>query len=178
MKNNKGMTLIEIIIVLAVISILSVTALSGINYIKYGNTKKCAYKIDAALDQVRMQVMSKADKEYLYIYQYKNYYYMKESTRNTPTSTLLDDSGTKLGNKQIELYYRTTSMSSAAPDKAIGSYANDTYIRLSFKKSSGSFITMTEGGTDYYNEIKIKDGNGILKYTVTLIQTTGKHYVE
>jgi prepilin-type N-terminal cleavage/methylation domain-containing protein len=178
MKNNKGISLVEIIIVLAVLSILSVTAFSGINYIKYANSKKCAYKIDSALDRVRMQVMSKANKEYLYIYQYNNDYYMKENTMSTPTATLLDDSGTKLGNKQIKLFYRTTSMSVASPDEEVGSYANRSYIRLSFKKSSGSFITITESGTDYYNEIKIKDRNGTLKYTVTLIQSTGKHYVE
>ncbi len=172
MKNNKGMSLIEIIIVIAILAILTTGALGGMNYIRYGNAKSCAYEINAALDKVRMEAMSKAEKPYLYIYQFNGSYYMMQSTA-VASASLLNASGTRLGNQQLILSYETTHPAS----EDISRYEDGKYMAISFDKTKGG-ISTNPSDSCYYKKILIKDSDGTVRYTITLIRATGKHYVE
>gem|GEM_PF-1550503 len=170
MKNNKGMSMIEIILVLAILALLSTGMLTGINYIQYGNTKKCSNLIDSALDKVRIDAMSKAEKPYLYLYEFEGSYYMLESAETTPT---LDSSGTKLGNRQVRLYYSTDPGGVAEITSSIPLH----YMKIGFVKSTGGIAQNADNS--YYDEILIKNGAGTeTRYTITLIKATGKHYIE
>lgn len=173
MKENKGTTLIEIIVVVTILSILAGGSISGINYIKHANTKKCAYRINDELYKVRLQAVSQLVRPYLYIYQYKGSYYMTTDTA-TPTADLLDDSGTLLGNNQLALYYQTNL---SAVDHVIGDFTSGNYMKISFSKDTGG-VTVNSSDSSYYNKILIKDSKGTLRYTIHLIQSTGKHYIE
>lgn len=172
MKNNKGMSLIEIIIVIAILAILTVGTLGGINYIRYGNAKECAYEINAALDKVRMEAMSRAEKPYLYLYEFDNSYYMRQSTASA-SAELLNETGVRLGNKQLRLFYQTT----LSAEQEITGFTGGTYMKLGFDKSTGG-ISSNSADSSYYNKIIIKDADGTVRYTITLIKATGKHYVE
>lgn len=172
MKNNRGITLVEIIIVITILSILTVMTFGGLHYIKYGNAKRCAYELNAALDKIRIEDMSKAEKAYLYIYLYRDSYYMKESTSEA-SAALLDDSGVLLGNKQLGIYYQTSADPLA--EQEAGDFASGSFMKISFEKSTGE---LSSNGTAYYKNIRIRDRGGTIRYTIRLIQASGKHFVE
>ncbi|SHO53935.1 prepilin-type N-terminal cleavage/methylation domain-containing protein [Anaerocolumna xylanovorans] len=172
MKRNRGITLIEIIIVIAILSVLTVMTFGGLNYIKYGNAKRCAYELNAALDKIRIEDMSKAEKSYLYIYLHGDSYYMKESTSG-PSAGLLDNSGVLIGNRQLGIFYQTSA--DPAAEQEVGDFTSGNYMKVSFEKSTGE---LSSNGTDYYKNILIKDQDGTIRYTIRLIQASGKHFVK
>lgn len=174
---NKGVSLVEIIIVIAIIAIFASSALGGIHYIQYADSKKCATEIDAAIDKARIKAMSQANHPSLYLYQYHNIYYLREiGTDVADPSSQLDDTGVRLANQQLKLYYRTSNMNPTDPDNLIRETPSPSIVvKLRFIKSTGGIASIA--GTNYYNQILIKDNNGVLKYTITLIQATGKHFI-
>lgn len=177
-SSNKGITLVEIIIVLAILSVLAVSTFSGLSYIRYGNAKSCAYQINAALDKIRLDNMSKADKAYLYLYQFNGSYYMREST-GPASAALLNGEGVLLGNRQLGLFYQT---SAGSGEQEVGDFGSGTFLGLSFEKSTGELSIHEVAGVppapSYCNRILIKDRDGTIRYTIHLIQASGKHYVE
>ena len=162
MRNNqKGMTLIEIIIVIALIGILAGSSVALIGHIGYANTKKTVETIDAALDKQQSVAMSKKENPYLYIYKRDDGYYMKQlsSKLDTLDDTKLDGSGTKISGKDAEI--RINSETGTLVD-------GDTIIRIMYQKN-GVFHTDTN-----IDAIVIK-GKGT--YKITLVKETGKHPV-
>lgn len=171
MRNNKGFTLIELILVVAILALFAGGVIQGISYITYADTKRCANRIDAAIDQVRLDAMSRAVKPCLYLYEYDGSYYMK-IVDSAAISPILDDKGTRLANSQIKIAYRTTSMADVDPDTLI---TGGTFMKLDFVKSTGG---IAEYNGTYYNRILVKDNDGTVKYTITMVQGTGKHFIE
>lgn len=172
MKNNKGVSLVEIIIVIAILSVLGVSTFGGIHYLRYGNAKRCTYEIDAALNKIRLENMSKAEKANLYIYQYGGHYYMRVSP-SSPTEELLNSNGTELGNNQFVISYETSTH--PGTNVAVGDYTSGNYMTLGFDKSTGE---LSSNGTGYYERIVITDRDGTLLYSIRLIQASGKHFIE
>ncbi len=172
MRNDKGMSLAEIILVIAILAIFAGGAIGGMSYIRYGNAKTCASEINAALDRVRLEAMSRAEKPFLYIYQSGDSYYMKVSTEPA-TEALLDATGTRLGNRQLRLFYETTVSASSIE---IGNFASGSYMQLGFEKGTGG-ISANPADSSYYNKIMVADSDGTPRYTITLVKATGKHFI-
>lgn len=172
MKKNKGFSLIELIVTLAILALLVSTVISSINYINYGNAKKCANEIDMTLGKVRLDDMSRDAVSYLYIYKYNNCYYMMESQLAAP---VLDDNGIKLGNGQISLWYRTRL---GSDDKKIDGTSGTSYMKIGFEKGTGGVMANPGATSDYYNRIMVKNlGETDTRYTIVLVQATGKHFI-
>lgn len=168
--NNTGYSMIEVMLVIAILVILSTGSMVAFSHIKYGNTTTCAKEIGAAIDKVRLEAMSKADKPDLYIYQYEKNYYLKASS----TIPILDDSGTKIGSNEIKISY----LDAVSGEVVVASPAA---IRLGFSRSTGSFIntdTAVAGEIDkgpvFYKQLIISGGK---TYTITMYETTGKHEI-
>lgn len=169
--NQKGMSLVEIIIVIAMIGILAGTSISMLSYIMLGNTQKAAKTISTAIEKQQANTMSKAGVPYLYIYKLSDGYYMKTimdveiADSSDANFAMLDDSGTKLAGPNV-------TISKVDPSDATGTETVITetdFIRVVYKKS-GVFDSKTN-----VSRIII-DGTG--SYTITLIEATGKHILE
>lgn len=178
MKHNEGMSFIEIIIVITILAIFAGGTVGSISYIRYADTKKCAGEINAAIEKVRMDAMSMANKPSLYVYQYNNIYYIKEiGTDIVNPLTQLDDTGTRLANNHVQLCYRTVNMAPTDSDVVIRSSPSpNVYMKLGFLRSTGG-IAYIDGTTDLYTQILVKNKHGELQYTITLVQATGKHFI-
>ncbi len=166
--NQKGMSLIEIIIVIALVGILAGTSVTLIGHVHYANTKKTVESMDSALDKLQVNSMSKQDKTYLYIYKLSDGYYMKQLTDVITTfdGTKFDSNGTKLSGNSTQVYLESES----------GTLVDgNVFIRISYKKSGvfdkETITGSTELGTNV-DKIVVK-GNGT--YTITLVGATGKH---
>lgn len=172
-KNNKGMSLVEIIIVIAIVGILAVASISLAGNIKYANTQKAVESIEDKLDNLQVTTMSKATKQYLYIYRVGGNYYAKVSSTATTdrSNALFDDKGTKLSNSAMTIYYDSHT---GAGKVMVGS---DNFIRICYNRA-GAFYYQGSGSTTLGTNCDKIYVNGSREYAITLVEETGKHYVE
>ncbi len=184
-KDNKGFTMVEIIIALAILALLSGLTIQTVSYISYGNSKKCVTEIDGMLDKVQMETMSKEHTPYLYLYGTDKGYFMVISTTATMNRTGLEaQGGTKVAGANVKIKAKKISTvvqadGSEAEVTEEGYLAGGTpgavtptfdYIRIGFKKSTGGFLA------DAYYETLTIEGDGAT--TIYMVESTGKHYVE
>lgn len=165
--NQKGMTLVEIILVIAVIGILAGASISMIGHIHYANTRKTAESICAALDKQQAMTMSKEGKPYLYVYKLTDGYYMKQLNECLTAfdSAKLNASGTKLSGNGTSIYLESEGGTLLA---------GTNYIRIRYKKSGVFDKELAGDGVENTNVEKIViKGTGM--YTITLVEETGKH---
>lgn len=162
MKDNRGVSLVEIIVVIAIIGLLAVGATSGWNYINYADTSKCAKEINGLMIRTRVQAMSKEEKPYLYIYKKGTTYYSLVSTSNTFPS---NPDGSKLANKKVTISYTYKDPVGSLQVHEIG---DGDYIKIDFDKSTGGFV---DTGIGAIEDIKIQ---GSSTYTIHLYKVTGK----
>ena len=89
---QRGITLVEIIIVIAIIGILASTSVMMIGHLHYADTQKVVKTLDSSLSQLQVKTMSKSGNQYLYIYRLTNGYYVKILPDNLSAfdGTLLD----------------------------------------------------------------------------------------
>ena len=104
--NQKGVTLVEIILVIAIIGILASTSVMLIGHLRYADTKKAVKTVDSSLDKLQVQTMSKADTPYLYIYHLSDGCYMKIMNDDVTSfdSSKFDKKGVKLSNNRVDIY--------------------------------------------------------------------------
>lgn len=166
--NNKGMSLVEIIIIIAIIGILAVASLSLAGNIRYANTQKAVENIGDKMDSLQVTTMSKSQKQYLYIYRVGGDYYAKTTTDclSSFDNKVLDDKGTKLSNSALNISYVPHN----GEDEVTVGPSN--FIRICYKRSGG--FSYSASGTTC-DKIYVK---GSRTYTITLAEETGKHFIE
>lgn len=159
--NQKGMTLVEVVIVLGIVGILAGSSIAFFGHIRYANTKKAAEKIDSALDKLQVQTISKTGIPYLYIYQLADGYYMKvlQEELTTFDGAKLTDDATKLCNQDTVI-----SITTPAGTKAV---SGTEYAKVAYTKSAFFATDITS--------IQIQ---GNVDFRIKLVKETGKHFVE
>lgn len=157
-KNHGGVSLIELIASLAILALLSAGTLVIFHQIGYANTLKAGKLIDSSLSRIRIETMSKEQKQYLYLYTYDGHVSMRVSTVSDPDETVLNASGTKFS-KNISLLYKKSGLGETT-------LTEGNYLSISFDREAGSI----DGDLDY---IKLVSANHTSK--ITLVRETGRH---
>ncbi len=167
MKNNKGVTLVELIIVIAIMAVVS-----GILALSLGSAlskpaDECAQKLTNALKSARITTMGKLSCE-ITIKQASNgaEIWLEEKITNADGSTKVTN--TKIGQKNVSVTYKIQGI--ATPYNLY-----DKSLVLSYKRETGGFNIPT-GHSAYCEEIVIKKGNRTR--TIKLSYLTGKVSVE
>lgn len=161
MKNNRGFSFVEIIVVIAILAVISTGVIFAINNVGRAKSTECAKKIDAELKSVRLDNMSKDSSYYLVIYKDGGAgdYYMKVST--DPTGDLAADKGNKIGSSDISISYTTAS--STVDINGVNK------LVISYDKGTGKF----KFPGDDISSVSIS-GSG-KQYKITFSKETGKH---
>ncbi len=181
-KDNKGFSLLEMIIVLGIAAILAGSAVSFTGYIRFANEKGCAEKLYAGIDKLQVTSMAKKDKKFLVVWRDNNEFYYDVysydgSVVSGDTVTIKNDGctacmdrarGTKLGNSALSMKYKKTS------DHTYRELVNDGDCFCIGYAMNGSY------NPDYTDaeEILIQStsGSGTI-YTIKLVAETGKHFI-
>ena len=154
-RNNKGLTLIEILVVIAIMSIAVGGAGVGLSLAYSRDAEKCAKSINAALENARMLAMSQKGNFTMELDMENHILYIHSSESTTPVH-------------EEDLQSRVTI---SVPDDA-----SATSVTVQFDKSTGKVLSMSSESGGILR-IRAENMNG-KRATVVLVKGTGKHYVE
>ena len=167
--DQKGFTLIELVIVAAIVTIMSSLSLTMLGRIKYANTEKMVNYVYDALKKLQIKAMSKSEPSYLHIYKEGDTYYFIQSSSSTYSSSTMGTQGTSLGGN-IKIY------------KVVGATGSETEITggtriaLSYKKDGCPRKTDASGNAlEDIRKIVIK---GSFDAEIRINPKTGKCVVE
>lgn len=158
MKNNKGFSLIELIVVVAILALMSTGAMAGLGYLTLANTSKCASKIDSAFTVLKSKNMAKAETTYMHLYNDNGNYYIVYNDLDEASFTP-DGSGEQIANDRLKV---------SMDDDPI---EDGESICFAIRKKDGSFINTLQPTS----KIVVA---GQSSKQITLVTSTGKHFIE
>lgn len=166
-KNNKGFSLVELIVVIAIMVILTGLISMGVGIAVSKPADECAAKIKSSLQSLRVTTMGKYD-AHVEIYKKNDQIYVKEIRVEDQTGTETTKESLVSG-KGVQLFYEkgnsgtyTELTDGAAP------------LLIYYNRSSGAFSNATTGY--YCTHIKITKGTK--EALLTLYPLTGKIVTE
>ena len=162
-EDQKGFTLVELVIVTAIVAIMAALSLTMLGRIKFANTEKMVTNISDALSKAQILAMSKETPRYLHIFKIGNDYYVEinEST-SLPTS----------GNNATALGSQITISKVVGVGGTETEITSGTQVVISFKKDG----TLRSGGTlEDIRKIVVK---GSYEAEIRINPKTGKHVTE
>lgn len=182
-KNNKGYSLVELIIVIVIMGLLSGTALFSISMIFGASAKACANDLKEALAENKVIAMGKSearlkiyrdDDECVYVMQEQ---LVKDGDAWKWNPSKVDGNGNavveQIGNSRVYVSYVEEGKTEAELKKGEELY-------LCYDRSNGSFSDQSKKVHDdksiLCETIYVKGGHR--SYKLTLIQLTGKVEVE
>lgn len=175
MRDNKGFSFIEAIVVIAIMAVLAVGVVVAIGSLAGWRVTDCASDVDAALKETKVNAMSKFS-AYMEI-RYDGAsgdYFLQESGLDAEkiasgniTITYTTNKGDVIGVEDGVPLIISYDRSSGAFKPVISSVADD---------GTFSFLTDSDGDYVYCSQIVIT--NGSKTKTITLVKDTGKHSLE
>lgn len=163
-QNNKGMTLVEILVVVAILGILTGTAGVSISLAFSRDAERCAKTIDTALESTRMSAMSRKGDFTLEI--------------NRGSNQLATESSEAVGVRSVESLQNQVNITFQS---ATDDLSATNVLRITFDQSTGKVLSIQADGTAIPSnlvEIRCTNQSGSKAATVVLVRRTGKHYVE
>lgn len=159
LRNQNGITLVEIIIVIAIVGILASTAVMMIGHLHYADTQKVVKTLDSSLNELQVKTMSKTGDYYMYVYHLSDGYYVQILSENLPAfdASRLTTDGKKLSNNTISICQDGVEL------------PEDGYMKIAYTKQATFDTTNTNVQT-----IRIE---GVPEYSIQLVYDTGKHFV-
>ncbi|MBQ4069089.1 MAG: type II secretion system protein [Lachnospiraceae bacterium] len=179
-KNNKGFSLIEIIVALAIMGLCVAGAVSLYSSLSGAKVNSAATKLDSQLSLTRTNTLTKKGDWILEVNKTSGKYY---------AILFYDGDGTGLEEfKKVELgdagsidikytkviYDATSGTTTKTPGVAIDTVP----MKIGYDNGSGACVAVTTHGvTNYYvGDITITDGKKTREISIT--RATGKHYLD
>ena len=161
LKNDKGFTLLEIIVMFAMLVVLSSCVVLYMGHLRDVNVKHAAKQVDMSLDKLQVRTMSKAQTPYLYIYKLDDGCYMKVLNKEITSFDYseFDNTGTRLGSSSIKIYKERSGIKEEI--------SGTKFVTLNYNKSA-------QFNTDISSVIFKRDS----EYKIKLIKDTGRHIME
>lgn len=171
LKDHKGFSLVEMIIVIGIIGIVAGASLTMIGHLRSANTEKVAQDLSTALNKLQANTMGKKEKKDMYLFKKNGVYYMCL----VQSGAALDMTAEAVSVNQLGAGGIIVSLSKNGAEAAeIGEGES---IKIRFNRSGAFSIDASTvfSGTDITSAAIIIEGS--IKYKVTLNRETGKNVV-
>lgn len=171
-RDNRGLSLVEIIVVVAIMAALGGSIIIGVGLATGRPADECAAKLQSILQSSRLSAMGKVDNKIEIYMNAEGYIYVKETvttaTGNGAGSGMADRvTETRIGERGITFVYTLSNHSTGTLTPGGAS------LVLSFDRSSGAFNGLEGYPTPVYCE-SITISRGSREKTLTLSSLTGK----
>lgn len=170
MKNNKGFSLLEMIIVLAILAVVTSVSFVGLGYVYNTNIKSSIKKVNSSLLKIQSYTTSKSvggRNVYMRLKKESDGYYI-EYWQGEGTAAVQIQEKEKIGKKNLTVtcYYDGGSSGTVTVDSG-------SPVDIYFDRSTGGLLPVTQGGDTYWSKIEITS-NGSSGCSVTISKVTGK----
>ena len=174
-KQNKGVSLLELIVVIGIIAVLTGVAVLSFNVIPKSRVRSCLRIIVSTIEGTRMDALSFCDAEVKIYCNSEGVYADSIVYKDAGTASIATE---KIGGADMEVYFLTNE--SGATEVLL---EEGDGIIFSFDRSSGGFECL-EGmlggssvvGNVYCKEIKVVSGD--ITGEIELVPLTGKVYIK
>lgn len=176
-KDNRGMSLVEIILVITLMTIVASAAGYGLNLISKKPVQECAKKVEIVLNQNRTNSMGKKV-AYLEFYMVGNRVAVKEYSQSARESAVQPGTEAVIGAADVKLHFFYKDAAGNVTEKILeeGAVREDgtpLSVRVEFKRDSGSLKAESDGSV--LDRIEVE--KGYVK-TVSIDKLTGKVTLE
>lgn len=163
MKNNKGFSLLEMIIVIAILAVVASVSFVGLGYLYTTNIKSSVKKINSSLLKTQSYTTAKSiggrdvgmrikvDTQGNYCVEYLG---------------ITEQADEVIGKKNLTVKcYKS--------DGSVQQVTSSSPVDIYFDRATGGLLPVAEGGSTYWSKIEITT-NGANQCTVTISKVTGK----
>lgn len=171
-KDNRGMSLVEIIIVIALMTVVASGIGFGLNLISKKPVQECAKKVEIALNQNRTNSMGKIE-AYLKFYISSDRVAVREYTQSARESAASPGTDAVIGAADVKLRFVYKDAAGNEVSEVLGEDVTEKEVR--FKRDSGSVKETPEGLI--LDRIEVYKGAGNVM-TVSIEKLTGKVTVQ
>jgi prepilin-type N-terminal cleavage/methylation domain-containing protein len=155
--NNKGVSLVELIVVMAIMSVLIGTVSYGISFSSGKQAEECARKIESTLEAMRTASIGKYEITGVLSYDENRGYVFTETVKINSNDTTGTTTETIVGNKNVKVYF--------------GDGSADTELTAS-NSITFQFSRSTSGLTEGCTNLKITKANKTMN--IEIAKLTGK----
>ena len=163
-RNNKGLSLVELIVVVAIMGVVMVGGVVTLGLIHNASAKEASAKLNSALNKTRTEAMSKASASVEIYEGADSKYYADYYIAGTKRETVY------IGSSRVDISYMDTNGTNDIED--------DDKLIISFDRETGAFLPIGSAGNVnvYCREIYIESGHKT--YTIQCEKLTGKTTVK
>ena len=175
MGNDRGVTLVELILVILIMGILAGSGVIGYRSLDSGSAKATVTRISALLDYVQLENMSKDKTYYLVIEKQGNSFVAKVQYEVEDIRIDLLKEKLKLKEGKITYYIKGSDIEYNVDDTSTPVVT----LEISYLKASGAFRKADMNGDGVEEDISHIDiASSGRSFTIHLVTATGKHYIK
>lgn len=172
LKNNKGFTLIELIVVVAILAACTGLVTASVSVIFSSGAAKCADGLNAAISKCRISAMSRSGSVYLRLYRNgASNHVMADYLENGVVKTSDD-----IGSSSCGVTFDTDA------EHTLGALGSGSVLCLTFDRDTGALVTLKSDGSQPADSIpqcgSIAVSGGGRTYKISFVPATGAHTLE
>lgn len=165
-KDNRGLSLVELMAVIAILAVVGAVAGFGINAMLGRPAQQCSQQLVYSLEKHRMSAMGKVESQYVLKVDATTDKIVAEEYLSNTAGSLGTPVVGEVGSSGIEISYQCGTN--------VYDLETDGPLTLKFERGSGAFKPQADG--TYCTKIFIKRGGR--EHQVTLVPLTGKVYID